>query len=215
MTDTLVNTTDTAISISVLQFPQNVQDWDLVTSFLSLRKKVFIERMSWELHQCDGIEFEQYDTVETVYVVAHRGRKALGGARLRRTDHILGSGRLVYSYMIRDASLGLLPQLPSNLCSCKPPVASDIWELTRLASIGDHSISRSVLQAANRFLFEKKATSCLFLGPPAFLRIARSMGWRPEAMGPVVGNQDGRFLAFRCKVKAPDTRNDKGMRKSS
>lgn len=30
------------------------------------------------------------------------------------------------------------------------------------------------------------------------------MGWTPVPLGPIVGNQDGRFLAFGCDVVPPE-----------
>ena len=189
-------------SVSVLTFPESLDNWDLVRSYFELRKKIFIEKMAWTLYQIDGVEFEQYDTMsDTVYIVAHCGRKAVGGARLRRTDCSTGNGNVSYSYMIRDAHLGILPQLPDNMCFEVPPVDTRVWELTRLVAVGDLSINRAILEKANDFLLAQAAERCLFLGPPAFMRMAKGMGWKPSPLGPVVGNEDGRFLAFQCDVR--------------
>ena len=64
-----------AVALTVAQF-------DLVASFFQLRKQIFVDRMAWPLHHAEGIEFEQYDTFDTVYVIAHRDGRAIGGARL-------------------------------------------------------------------------------------------------------------------------------------
>lgn len=171
---------------------------------MRFRKKVFVDRMEWPLVHAEGIEFEQYDSFNTTYIIAHRANEVLGGARLKRTDSRLGSGTVVYSYMIRDAHLGLLPNMPPKLCASNPPVDSSVWELTRfVASDKPEGVAEAILRKANAFLYEQRAQSCLFLGPPAFLRMAKRLGWTAEPLGPVVGNSDGRFLAFRCAVIPP------------
>lgn len=52
----------------------------------------------------------------------------------------------------------------------------------------------------NRFLIKEQADRCLFLGPPAFLRMAKGMGYVPARFGPTVKNDDGSFLAFSYDV---------------
>ncbi|KIT16583.1 acyl-homoserine-lactone synthase [Jannaschia aquimarina] len=174
--------------------------YDLVRQFMALRKATFIDEMDWDLSHADGIEFEQYDSFHAVYVIAHRGKDVIGGARLIRTDRTLGSGRVRYSYMIKDAYDGQLPGLPDDLCYEAPPISEDVWELTRLATLPKIDVARDILKVANRYLADRKAKTCLFLGPPAFMRIARSMGFSPAAIGPIVGNETGRFLAFKCEI---------------
>lgn len=191
--------------VTVVDLPNGLRDMPLVEHFMRFRKRVFVDRMEWPLVHADGIEFEQYDTFTTTYVIAHRDGEVLGGARLKRTDATLGSGILVYSYMIRDAHLGLLPNMPAGLCIRNPPVDPAVWELTRLvAAEKPEGVAEAILRKANEFLHERCARACLFLGPPAFLRMAKRLGWSPQPLGPVVGNDDGRFLAFSCDVIAPE-----------
>lgn len=101
--------TMTDVQIATIRLPRDMAQFDLVASFFQLRKQIFVDRMAWPLHHAEGIEFEQYDTFDTVYVIAHRDGRAIGGARLKRTDCSFGGGKVVYSYMIRDAHRGLLP----------------------------------------------------------------------------------------------------------
>ena len=88
-------------------------------------------------------------------------------------------------------------------------------EFTRLATGRDPGLARDILTAANDWLAAQDARECLFLGPPSFIRMAKSMGYNPDPLGPVAGNAEGRFLAFSCAVieraiapatKAPETR---------
>lgn len=194
---------DPTITVDVLVLPRDMNKYHLVANFFKFRKQIFIDQMSWPLHHAEGIEFEQYDTFDTAYVIAHRNGEVMGGARLKRTDKLYGEGRVVYSYMIRDAHLGLLPGMPNDLCYKSPPVDPRSWELTRFASMQIPGLAESILEAANSYLFTIGAAECLFLGPPAFLRMASRLGWTPEPLGGIVQNDDGKFLAFSCPVRQP------------
>lgn len=200
---TMTRTPAADITVELICLPRDMARFDLVTSFFKLRKQIFVDRMAWPLHHAEGIEFEQYDTFDTVYVIAHRDGQAVGGARLKRTDTSFGAGKVVYSYMIRDAHLGLLPGMPTNLCHEDPPVDAGAWELTRFAALPLPGLAESILEAANTHLHAVGASECLFLGPPAFLRMAARLGWTPRPMGDLVSNDDGKFLAFACAVRGP------------
>nr|WP_162623939.1 acyl-homoserine-lactone synthase [Paracoccus saliphilus] len=193
------------VQVELISLPRDMDRFDLVTSFLKLRKQIFVDRMAWPLHHAEGIEFEQYDTYDTAYVIAHRDGQAIGGARLKRTDKSLGGGTVVYSYMIRDAHLGLLPGMPTNLCHDEPPVDPQAWELTRFAALPLPGLAERILEVANGYLHQIGASDCLFLGPPAFLRMASRLGWTPQPLGDLVSNDDGKFLAFSCAVRQPAT----------
>lgn len=189
------------MQVSILTLPKGASRWNLVTQFLRERKRVFVDRLDWQLHHAAAMEYEQYDDPATVYVIAHEADTVLGGARLVRTDRSFG----IYSYMIRDAYRKQLPGLPSELCHTAPPVDPKVWELTRFVSLNNVQVGAAILRAADDWLGQQAATQCLFLGPPAFMRMAKKMGYNPIPMGAVVGNQDGRFLAFSCNVSAAQT----------
>lgn len=197
------NFSETSFKILTIWLPEHASNWIYVYKFLAYRKEVFIGRMGWPLIHAEGSEYEQYDTIDTVYIVALDGDEVVGGARLRRTDMKNGHGVHTYSYMIRDAWLGALPGLPQEMCSSEPPVDPKIWELTRFAAENYKGLAEAILRASNKFLYDRGATHCLFLGPPAFLRVSKRLGWTPQPLGPVTGNEDGRFLAFQCNVTPP------------
>ena len=111
-TSARTSTTIPGFEVRIIRYPEGLPHWDLVGSYLKLRKEVFVDRLEWPLLHVDELEFEQYDTFDTTYVVATCGDDVVGGARLRRTDQRSGGGHVRYSYMIRDACLGLLPGLP-------------------------------------------------------------------------------------------------------
>lgn len=194
------------VVVEALTLPGDLMRYDLIADFLRVRKRVFVDEKAWSLHHAEGVEFEQYDTFDTTYVIAHCDGDVLGGARLKRTDRQHGTGEVSYSYMIRDAALGLLPGMPSNLCSARPPIDPRVWELTRLVAEPIAGLAERILEVSNAYLFAVGASRCLFLGSPAFLRMANRLGWKAKQLGDVVGNTDGRFVAFECDVLEPDQR---------
>lgn len=201
---TLQNEVPAEYAVRIIQYPDGIPDWHFVNSYLKLRKEIFVDRLEWPLFHADDLEFEQYDSFDTTYVVATCGDEVVGGARLRRTDQRSGSGHVRYSYMIRDACLGILTGLPRNLCHSLPPMDENVWELTRMVVAGPKEVTRLILQATNDFLFEKGAESVIFLGSPAFLRMAKTWNWPAHQLGPVTGNADGRFQVIECPVRQPN-----------
>ncbi|MGE4611176.1 MAG: acyl-homoserine-lactone synthase [Paracoccaceae bacterium] len=140
------------MQISALRFPADITNWHLVRNFLLLRKEVFVDKMDWRLFHAESMEFEQYDTLTSVYILAHEGVSVIGGARLVRTDQSQSFGKVVYSYMIRDAYLENLPGLPSEICAEEPPVDPNVWELTRFTSMDNLWVGRGILEECNAFL---------------------------------------------------------------
>ncbi len=197
------------LRVHVLTLPRDAARWNLVTEYLRLRKEVFIDRMNWNLRAHEAVEFEQYDHFGTTYVIAEEAGtgEVVGGARLLRTDQASpnGSGRVTYSYMIRDAARGLLDNLPIDLSRADPPVDARVWELTRLISRGTARVAEAILSEVRRFLAEIGAERCLFLGPRSFMRMASRMGFEPQPLGEIVENGSGRYLAFSCDVMRSGT----------
>lgn len=186
------------VEVVVLTAEQDTKGF--IPDFLSLRKRVFVDDMGWDIPHGAEFEAEQYDRADSVYVIAHDARfgGVMGGARLLNTARSKETGK--FSYMIRDAYLGMLPGIPSMICTNSPPIDEGIWEMTRLVSFGSTQIGAKILQTSDQFLSTQRADKCLFLGSPAFMRMARSMGYTTHALGPIQQNEDGRFLAFSTDV---------------
>ena len=82
--------------------------------------KVFVERFGWALHTKNGMESDQFDRQDTVYVVAQDDR-----------GHVSGCARLLPTtrpYLLGEA----FPQLLNGLA---PPCSPDVWELSRFAAV--------------------------------------------------------------------------------
>ncbi|MCB1355909.1 MAG: GNAT family N-acetyltransferase [Maritimibacter sp.] len=114
------------------------QHGDLLVSFMEARKRVFVDQLKWELPTVDGMEFDQYDTPQAKWVVIHEFGKILGGVRLMPTTARCG----IYSYMLRDAQLGLLDPIPRDVLFLDAPVDPKVWEASRLFITEEVTASR-------------------------------------------------------------------------
>ncbi|WP_297462640.1 acyl-homoserine-lactone synthase [Ferrovum sp.] len=84
------------------------------------RHQVFVERLGWPLHTENGMESDQFDRPDTVYVVAQDAH-----------GHITGCARLLPTtgaYLLGEVFPQLLNGLP-------PPCAPEVWELSRFAAV--------------------------------------------------------------------------------
>lgn len=100
----------------------------LFTNVLRARRESFIVQRKWDLPEVDGMEFDQYDTPQSRWIAVHDGGEVLAGIRLTPTIARCG----IYSYMIRDAQLGLLETIPPTLLFGQAPVSPEVWETSRV-----------------------------------------------------------------------------------
>lgn len=195
------------LTTHTIGFECNDQDWELLAKYFRLRSSIFVENKKWDLFNEQNHELDQYDkeTSHYVLVACEQTGSVLAGARLSPTEHPSFTSpiyRDAASFMIKDAYAGLLDGLPQNLCFEDPPVGDDIWELTRVVAL-DTGSTKALFETTTCFLESKGVKQCLALGSPAVMRTARLYGCDPVAIGPVVSNGNGDFLAFSCAVNAP------------
>ncbi len=118
---------------------------DLFVSLLKARKKTFIDQLRWSLPEAEGMEFDQYDTPLSRWIVVHEFGEILAGIRLTPTTARCG----VYSYMLRDAQKGMLDSIPTDVLFFEAPVNPQIWEASRLFVSSDVPAHRRLaVQAA-------------------------------------------------------------------
>jgi acyl homoserine lactone synthase len=181
-----------------------LEDKSLFQKYLALRKLVFVDKMGWQgLTDAGDVELDEYDHSQAIYVICHdTSGNVLGGARLLQTNQestVSAFSEHPTSYMIRDAALGRLEELPSELCDREPPQDPNVIELTRLIA-EQPGVAAEILKTVNTYMVQRKQQSCLFLGRPSFMRMASMMGFDPKPLGPVQGNASGRFVAFSCNA---------------
>lgn len=160
----------------------------LWVNYLRARRKVFIDLKGWDLPQTDGMEFDQYDTPQSRWVVIHEYGRVLAGMRLTPTTAQCGQ----YTYMLRDAQRGLLENIPQNVLFLEAPVREDVWEATRLFLAPDVSSKRRLI--IQTILLEQMAASAREMGaraiigivPAVFSRWMKRIGMSATPIGPAM-----------------------------
>lgn len=187
-----------AVEVSIIKMPNGTRKWSLVDGFFKLHKR---------LHGGSSfIPHPHYDSLPIAhYVVAYRQGQVVAGARFLQCNtvssvHLAGHSEL--SYMIRDASLGLIdlgiPPLKESA-----PTSADTWELTCLvAADPEHAVK--VIQAAQGYLRILGAQKLLCLAAPEIRDLACKRGLKPEDEGSVCPVGEQRFVVFSCLVQVSD-----------
>jgi N-acyl-L-homoserine lactone synthetase len=159
-----------------------------MTNVLRARHESFIKQNKWDLPHVDGMEFDQYDTPASRWIAVHDGTHVLAGIRLTPTTHKCG----IYTYMIRDAQLGLLETIPANLLYEEAPIAPHIWESSRI--FVSHTVPARLRMRVQFSLVQEMlsaaravgASSILGLVPENGPRWGRRIGQDAEVVGPVL-----------------------------
>jgi len=174
----------------------------LYVDFLKVRRQVFVEDKGWGLPVVDGMEFDQYDTPFSRWIVIHEHGEILAGVRLIPTTAQCG----IYSYMLRDAQLGLLDQIPPDILLVDAPVKKEIWEASRMfiaASVPAHrrlGIQSILMQDMVHTARALGATHVIGIVPAVWSRWLRRMDFQGFACGPRMRFGKDRSQAVLLKV---------------
>ncbi len=181
------------MQVTTLSFDNMHNHGELFANMLRARHKTFIQRNHWELPEAGGMEFDQYDTPASRWVCVHEFGQVLAGVRLTPTTARCG----IYSYMIRDAQLGLLDSIPDTLLFDEAPVGSHIWESSRVF-VAEQVPSKlrlrvqcSLIDEMVRSARELGASSLIGIVPEHSPRLARRTGIECVPAGPVIETDDG------------------------
>jgi N-acyl-L-homoserine lactone synthetase len=152
------------------------------------RQQVFVERLGWELQTSQGMEADQFDRPDTVYVVAQNDQ-----------HEIIGCARLLPTH--RPYLLGeVFPQLMNSL---PVPCSPDVWELSRFAAgcLDDTKeepvspsllnpmlspIAEPLLREAIRYAAAHGAKRLITVSPLGVERLLRRAGIEARRAGPPV-----------------------------
>ena len=171
--------------------------------FLRARHAVFIQEKRWPLPEEDGMEFDQYDTPHSRWVVIlDEQNKILAGFRMTRTTAQCGA----YSYMIRDAHRGLLDTIPPEILSEAAPQCETVWECTRAFVAPD--VPPACRSRVRRFMIESflpsvrsvGGTDLVTLTSPLWKRWMPMHGISGRALGPVVNIDGEPYQAVRMSA---------------
>lgn len=173
---------------TTLSFENFHNHGELFANVFRARRQSFIVQNKWDLPEAMGMEFDQYDTPASRWVAVHEYGQVYAGIRLTPTTARCG----IYSYMIRDAQLGLLDTIPQSLLYDEAPVAEHIWESSRVFVA--HSTPQNIRRRVHAVLItemmtaarEVGATQVLGLIPANWPRWARRCGLDGTAAGPVM-----------------------------
>lgn len=173
--------------------------------FLRLRKQFFIDGLGWEIPTDGIVEMDQYDTPNAHYsLVEHEGR-IIAGTRCQPTLATWGA----YSCMMRDASLGLLKDIPADLFDADT-CAPDLWEGTRLvvadevrSVMGRTQCLALAVDGLVRIIQSRGGSSFITFSPLPLQRTARMVGVEADRISRAyVCPSDGReYAVFRAKAQ--------------
>jgi N-acyl-L-homoserine lactone synthetase len=176
------------MEVTTLSYENLHNHGELFANMFRARHRAFIQQNKWDLPEANGMEFDQYDTPASRWLVVHEHGEVLAGIRLTPTTHRCG----IYSYMIRDAQKGLLESIPTNLLYEPAPVAEHIWESSRVfvsEQVPASQRLRVQLQLRHEMVVSARAlgaTSVLGLIPENSRRLGRRVGLDCEPAGPIM-----------------------------
>lgn len=168
--------------------------------FLGLRYKVFVEQMGWDLSHDNLLESDQYDHTAAVYSIVSDAERVVAGARALPCN----ASKNGWSYMLKDAALGKLPMIPSDLMQ-NLPTSRRTWECTRLVSDDVQLSARTRLEALRLVVHGlcleaggQGAEQLISLSPSSFGRLLNVIGYPARPIGrEYQGDEDGRtYRAF-------------------
>jgi len=176
------------MEVTTLSYTNLHNHGELFANMFRARHRTFIVQNKWDLPEADGMEFDQYDTPASRWVAVHQNGEVMAGVRLTPTIHRCG----IYTYMIRDAQLGLLDSIPANLLYKEAPVDEHIWESSRVF-VSDQVPAKMRLRVQMQLIHEMVisardlgASSVLGLIPEVAPRLARRVGLDCVPAGPVM-----------------------------
>lgn len=151
------------------------------TKLLNYRHQVFVERLGWDLNSIDGLEKDQFDRTDTVYVISRD-----------EDGNVTGCGRLLPTtqpYLLGE----IFPQLLNGQL---PPADPDVWELSRFAAVdfnaratsalGQFSspLTAELLRGSIRCAVELGAKRLITVSPIGVERLLKRMGIHAHRAGP-------------------------------
>lgn len=156
---------------------------ELYSRHARYRYKVFVEKLGWQLHAEGGLEFDQFDRDDTLYVLAQdEDGNVAGTARLLPTTR---------PYLLASVFPQLLGELPA-------PCSPGVWELSRFAAVDfeqkDYTAlsqfssptAVGLLQAVLRAAEDRGARRLITVSPLGIERLLHKAGFRAYRAAPPV-----------------------------
>ncbi len=159
------------------------------------RREVFIDRLGWELESINGMEMDEFDGPDAIYVCAHDEDENVSGvARLLPTTA---------PYLMEKV-------FPELWASKELPHDEAIWELSRFAAVNPTALPSFAHQASAHHaaaLFWNVMTECRALGastlitvsPVGMERLLRSHGVRTMRAGVPIMNHGTPIVSLQIQ----------------
>ncbi len=169
----------------------------LLDGMARYRHRVFVEKLGWDLNCSDGLEIDQFDREDTVYVL---GQDAAGA--------VIGTARLLPT--TRPYLLGeVFPQL---LNGAPVPASPTIWELSRFAAVDFNAthfsplkqfsspLATALLDAAMDCARKHGARELITVSPLGVERLLARAGYRVHRAGVPIVQGGHPIVALRIQL---------------
>ena len=173
---------------------------DMLERMARFRYRVFVQLLGWSLPCRDGIELDQFDREDTLYLVARQGEDVVGMARLLPTQR---------PYLLGEVFPQLMGSLPA-------PQDASVWELSRFTAVdpepgAEGGTSRQfsspaavdLLRSALKLAAEHGVRRLITVSPVGVERLLRRAGFLAQRAAPPVV-VDGHSL-FACWIEVPQS----------
>lgn len=177
---------------AILNFENIHQHGDLWLQHLKLRKSLFVDEKGWQVPHNTIIEWDQYDTGNTQYIISHIEGQVVAASRLNPCSF----EACERSYMIRDAQLGRLEGFP-KLQFDNPPTNCDVFEATRFTvnpSLQQTQRTQALEHNAQALAVTARnlgASKLIALMHPGFAGWLSRLGLPTSHVSPPVRDKDG------------------------
>ncbi len=172
----------------------------LVQEQLRQRRVLFHETLGWDIPRSEHIEQDQYDRAETVYVIVEQGGEVQGYARLLPTVSTVRYGQVEFSYLTRDATLGLLPGIPPHILGGQDaPQSETVWEVSRVEA-RSKAVLFSLFETIAEFASEVGMEELITFTRKNFDRIVRGLGYEASVIGAPVQYGGKPYCAIRMAL---------------
>lgn len=179
--------------IMVARSSEHTQHAATVENMFRFRTEMFCNRLKWQLQVTDGLEKDQYDALNPVYLLSRTMRNEIEScARLLPT-----TGR----YMLNEVFAEMLQGEAA-------PRSEDVWELSRFAVIPSgsrenqqaalHPITLRMMQAAVNFADQNGISSYVVVTSVALERLLRRIGLSMRRVGRGEAVRIGGILSVAC-----------------
>jgi acyl-homoserine lactone synthase len=162
------------------------------------RKQVFIDELGWRLSAEAGIEIDDYDSEEAIYLLEADAPRApvTASARLLRTDR---------PHLLSDRF--------AHLCAAAPPCGPGVWEATRFCPAPDtpkgaerHSMLGRMIAAIMETTLLFGIERVTFVASAALAPLAKNAGWTVAQLGPERRLGRERLTAMAADIDGPGLR---------